>query len=95
MFLIAREVGRAEAMDWQLVDLGRWRCRSCDRNCSVAKIYADLKTAKEVQTEQTVHLGCWRKGMGEDGEVVDGFAEGFKPLHCNARTQFDPAPVVT
>jgi hypothetical protein len=31
--------------------------------------------------------------MGEDGEVVDGFAEGFKPLHCNARTQFDPAPV--
>jgi hypothetical protein len=26
------------------------------------------------------------------GEIVDGFAEGFKPLHCNARTEFDPAP---
>jgi hypothetical protein len=38
-----------------------WRpafCRSCDRYCPIAKIYTDLKTAKEVQTEQTVHLGC-------------------------------------
>ena len=30
--------------------------------------------------------------MGEDGEIVDRFAEGFKPLHCNARTEFNPAP---
>ena len=27
--------------------------------------------------------------MGEDGEIVDGFAEGFKTLHCNTRTEFD------
>jgi hypothetical protein len=47
--------------------------RSCDRNCSIAKIYADLKTAKEVQTEQTVDLGRWRKSVREDGEIVDGF----------------------
>ena len=70
----------------------RWRSRSRDRNCPTAKIYADLEAAKEVQSKQAVHLGRWRKGVREDGEIVDGFAEGFKPLHCNARTEFDPAP---
>ena len=40
-------------------------------------------------------MGRWRKGVGEDGEIVDGFAEGFKPLHGNARAEFNPLPVVT
>jgi len=67
----------------------RWRSRSRDRNCATAKIYADLEAAKEVQSEQAVHLGRWRKSVRENREIVDGFAEGVKPLRCNARTEFD------
>gem|GEM_PF-2487557 len=46
---------------------------------------------------QATSLVSWRgprvhKSVGEDGEIVGGFAESFKTLHRNARTEFDPAP---